>query len=101
MAYWLTFTLFQLVIRDTGYMGRHLNRDNKENEGGLRLDTNRLNTSHSQRLNSGKPLGTGRCGWWCPIDPCPNEPFPENGRVQVGKAASLLSDRLNVIDSCL
>jgi len=42
--------------------------------GGLRLDTNRLNTSHSQRLNSGKLLGTGRCGWWCPIDPCPNEP---------------------------
>jgi len=30
--------------------------------GGLRLDT-----SHSQRLNSGKPLDTGRCGWWCPI----------------------------------
>jgi len=24
--------------------------------GGLRLDTNRLNTSHSQRFNSGKPL---------------------------------------------
>jgi len=31
--------------------------------GGLRLDTNRLNTSHSQRLNSGKPLCTDRCGW--------------------------------------
>jgi len=30
--------------------------------GGLRLDTNRLNTSHSQRLNSGKSLGTSRCG---------------------------------------
>jgi len=44
--------------------------------GSLRLDTNRLNTSHSQRLNSGKPLGTGRCGWWCPIDPCPNESLP-------------------------
>jgi len=43
--------------------------------GSLRLDTNRLNTSHSQRLNSGKPLGTGRCGWWYPIDPCPNEPL--------------------------
>jgi len=43
---------------------------------GLRLDTNRLNTSHSQRLNSGKPLGTGRCGWWCLIDPCPNEALP-------------------------
>jgi len=28
--------------------------------GSLRLDTNQLNTSHSQRLNSGKPLGTGR-----------------------------------------
>jgi len=40
--------------------------------GGLRLDTNRLDTSHSQRLNSGKHLGTGRCGWWCPIEPCPN-----------------------------
>jgi len=35
-----------------------------------------LNTSHSQRLNSEKPLGTGRCGWWCPIDPCPNELLP-------------------------
>jgi len=45
--------------------------------GGLRLDTNRLNTSHSQRLNSGKPLDIGRCGWWCPIDPCPNEPIPK------------------------
>jgi len=50
------------------------------NSGGLRLDTNRLNTSHSQRLNSGKPLGTGRCSWWCPIDPCPNEPLPRNSR---------------------
>jgi len=29
---------------------------------GLRLDTNRLNTSHSQRLNSGKPLGTAVVG---------------------------------------
>jgi len=48
------------------------------NSGGLRLDTNRLNTSHSQRLNSGKPLGTGRCGWWCPIDPCPNVSLPFN-----------------------
>jgi len=38
--------------------------------GGFGLDTNRLNTSHSQRLNSGKPLDTGRCDWWCPIDPC-------------------------------
>jgi len=36
--------------------------------GGLRLDTNRLDTSHSQRLNNGKPLGTGRCGWWYPIE---------------------------------
>jgi len=43
--------------------------------GGYRLDTNRLNTSHSQRLNSDKSLGTGRCGWWCPIDPCPDEPL--------------------------
>jgi len=41
--------------------------------GSLRLDTNQLNMSHSQRLNSGKPLGTGRCGWWCSIEPCPNE----------------------------
>jgi len=38
--------------------------------GGLRLDTNRLDTSHSQRLNSGKPLGTSRCGWWYLIEPC-------------------------------
>jgi len=37
------------------------------------VDTNQLNTSHSQRLNSGKPLGTGRCDWWCSIDPCSNE----------------------------
>jgi len=44
--------------------------------GGLRLDTNRLDTSHSQRLNSGKLLGTGHCGWWCPIEPCPNGRFP-------------------------
>jgi len=43
------------------------------NMGGLHLDTNQLNTSHSQRLNSGKPLGNG---WWCPIDLCPNEPLP-------------------------
>jgi len=34
---------------------------------------NRLNTSHSQRLNSGKPLGIGRFNWLCPIEPCPNE----------------------------
>jgi len=50
--------------------------------GGLHLDTNRLNTSHSQRLNGGKPLGTGHCGWWCPIDPCPNEPLPVTPRWQ-------------------
>jgi len=45
-------------------------------KGGLRLDTNRLDTSHSQRLNSGKLLGTGRCGWWCSIEPCPNGTLP-------------------------
>jgi len=26
--------------------------------------------------NSIKPLDIGHCGWWCPIDPCPNEPLP-------------------------
>jgi len=30
---------------------------------GARLPTLQLTTSHSQRLNSGKPLGTGRCEW--------------------------------------
>jgi len=55
----------------------------EEITSGLRLDTNRLNTSHSQRLNSGKPLGTGRCGWWCSIDPCPNEPLPEITREEL------------------
>jgi len=30
---------------------------------GARLDTSRLDTSHSQRLNSEKPLDTGRRGW--------------------------------------
>jgi len=46
--------------------------------GGLRLDTNRLDTSlnSSQRLNSGKLLGTGRCCWWCPIELCPNGGHP-------------------------
>jgi len=29
----------------------------------LRLDVNQLDTSHSQRLNSGKSLGIGRCEW--------------------------------------
>jgi len=24
----------------------------------------------------GKPLGTGRCGWWCPIEPYPNRTLP-------------------------
>jgi len=38
----------------------------------LRLDTNRLDTSHSQHLNSGKPLSTGRCGWWYPNGTLPN-----------------------------
>jgi len=37
------------------------------------LDTNGLDTSHSQRLNSGKSLGTGRCGWLCPIELYPNK----------------------------
>jgi len=27
-------------------------------------------------LNSGKPLGTGRCGWLCPIEPCRNGTLP-------------------------
>jgi len=41
--------------------------------GGLRLNTNWLDTSHSQRLNSEKlSLDTGRCDWWYPIEPCPN-----------------------------
>jgi len=31
--------------------------------GGIRLTTIRLTTSHSQRLNNGKPLGTGCCEW--------------------------------------
>jgi len=39
--------------------------------GGLRLDM-----SHSQCLNSGKLLDTGRCGWWCPIESCPNRTLP-------------------------
>jgi len=42
------------------------------------LDTNRLDTSHSQRLNSGKLLGTGRCSWWCPIESCPNGCSPDS-----------------------
>jgi len=44
---------------------------------GLHLEeSNQLNTSHSQRLNSGKPLGIGRCVWWYPIEPCPNGTLP-------------------------
>jgi len=27
-------------------------------------------------LYSGKPLGTGRCGWLCPIEPCRNGTLP-------------------------
>jgi len=34
----------------------------------VKLSGARLDTSHSQRSNSGKSLGTGRCGWWCPIE---------------------------------
>jgi len=35
-----------------------------------------LDTSHSQRLNSGKSPGTDRCKWLWAILSCPNEPFP-------------------------
>jgi len=31
--------------------------------GGIYLTTVRLTTSHSQRLNSEKPLGIGCCEW--------------------------------------
>jgi len=39
------------------------------------MDTVQLPTSHSQRLNSGKPLSTGRCEWLWAFAPCPSEPF--------------------------
>jgi len=35
------------------------------------LDEVRLTTSHSQRLNSGKPLGTGYCEWLWSIGTLP------------------------------
>jgi len=35
------------------------------------MDTVQLPTSNSQRLNSGKPLDTGRCEWV--FAPCPSE----------------------------
>jgi len=38
--------------------------------GEVRLTTSRLTTSHSQCLNSGKPLGIGCCEWlWCQSGP--------------------------------
>jgi len=36
-----------------------------------------LPTSHSQRLNSGKPLGIRRCEWLWGFALCPSEPFPK------------------------
>jgi len=39
------------------------------------MDMVQLPTSHSQRLNSGKPLGTGRCEWLWSFVPCPSEPL--------------------------
>jgi len=41
-----------LIVKVDDYLGNLSYR----RAGGLRLDTNRLNTSHSQHLNSGKPL---------------------------------------------
>jgi len=34
-----------------------------QKKSGARLPTLQLTISHSQRLNSGKPLGTGCCEW--------------------------------------
>jgi len=33
----------------------------------VQMDIVQLSTSLSQRLNSGKPLGTGCCEWLCSI----------------------------------
>jgi len=40
------------------------------------MDTVQLPISHSQRLNSGKSLGTGRCEWLWAFAPCPGESLP-------------------------
>jgi len=40
----------------------------------VQMDTVQL-SSHSQRLNNGKPLGTVRCEWLLIFAPCPSEPL--------------------------
>jgi len=44
--------------------------------GDVQMDTVQLDTSQSQRLNSGKSLGTGRCEWLWASARCPSEPLP-------------------------
>jgi len=53
----------------------HLIRETMSPPGtnSARLPTSQLTTSHSQRLNSGKPLGTGCCEWLWSIATCANE----------------------------
>jgi len=45
-------------------------------KSGARLATLQLTTSHSQRLNNGKPLGTGCCEWLWSIATWANGTFP-------------------------
>jgi len=43
----------------------------------VQMDTVQLDTSYSQRLNSGKSPGTCRCEWLWAFARCPNEPLPK------------------------
>jgi len=48
-------------------------------ESGACLPTLQLTTSHSQRLNSGKPLGTSYCEWLWSIATWANRTLPHSG----------------------
>jgi len=57
-----------LLIKHPGFRKVHMS--------GARLPTLQLTTSHSQRLNSEKPLGTGCCKWLWSIATWANGTLP-------------------------
>jgi len=52
------------------------NEDDCYDTSDVQIDTVQLPTSYSQRLNSGKPLGTGGCEWLWVFASCSSEPIP-------------------------
>jgi len=95
---WLVTVVLQ---NNTNQSGFNRPRRNIHTMGEVRLATSRLTTSHSQRLNRGKALGTGCCEWLWSIGTVAKQDAPSYYYLPLAPRVSLPPPLQSAVQFCI